>query len=762
MGNRLLDPGVVGKLNGLRRGLRGRLAIEGLSWIAVALVAVVFVTLAFDYTLRLERTARGLIMALSLAAAAWIAYRRLVGPMLVPMGPADLGLLVETRFAQLGERLISTIQFAGRGAAGLAGQSQAMIAQVARQANELAGLLDFRQVIERRRGRRIALIALAAGGLLAGFCVWQSDVMRLWLERNVAFGETPWPQDIYLKVAGGPDFAVLRGEDLVVTAVAERSSPASPLPAKIVLHAHYPSEGWTRRPIDLSDSHNGTYAWKFRSIAEDIAFYVTGGDDKLDGLRPHKVQVIDPPALTRVRFVVKYPDYRNSVPPEEAFSGARGGLTVPVGSRIALEADATKDVQLGQVSLASKGNIYVEKMTIRELDVAGGRMRPRRLTAAFDVPARLPTGEASRSGARYALRLIIKDTDGYTNGRGAAYRIEVRPDAAPQIQLYSEKVRRKITARAVIPLRVKVKDKAGIRRVWSQVRVETGNAGWLSKPVKAWPDEEIPPKEFDGLHELDIQPLGIKPDGEQFISVRVQAADNMPAERFGGPNVGASAKVLSFAVVPDDVVTDWLLQRQRLIREQLAAAKQEQAKAHAAAIAAGKMLGEAGDRAKAGEFLASSAAGQTTVSAECARCADQLGQVLDEMKCNRLGTLKAYNALESGVIVPLAALAGESAAVQGELNAAVKQQDPAAARGRAEAIAGRQEKILRRMDEILDRMTQALSIQEAINRATLIRKALVEVRDKTRAYLDRQVGGIFEPETTPGAGTRPASEAPER
>ena len=104
----MLDPGVVGKLNGLRRGLRGRLAIEGLSWIAVALVAVVFVTLAFDYTLRLERTARGLIMALSLAAAAWIAYRRLVGPMLVPMGPADLGLLVETRFAQLGERLIST------------------------------------------------------------------------------------------------------------------------------------------------------------------------------------------------------------------------------------------------------------------------------------------------------------------------------------------------------------------------------------------------------------------------------------------------------------------------------------------------------------------------------------------------------------------------------------------------------------------------------------------------------------------------------
>ena len=131
MVNTHLTTGIHDKLAGLRAALRRRLASEAAAWMLTCLVVSVFVTLAFDYTLHMERPLRGIMMALAAAAFIWTAYRRLISPLLAPMAGDELALLVESRYDHLGDRLISALQFQ-RG--GNAHESDAMILHVMTEA----------------------------------------------------------------------------------------------------------------------------------------------------------------------------------------------------------------------------------------------------------------------------------------------------------------------------------------------------------------------------------------------------------------------------------------------------------------------------------------------------------------------------------------------------------------------------------------------------------------------------------------------------
>ena len=53
--SQLISTRVRSKLLTLRGGLRRRLAVEAVSWLVLTLVAIVLVSLAFDFTLRLDR-----------------------------------------------------------------------------------------------------------------------------------------------------------------------------------------------------------------------------------------------------------------------------------------------------------------------------------------------------------------------------------------------------------------------------------------------------------------------------------------------------------------------------------------------------------------------------------------------------------------------------------------------------------------------------------------------------------------------------------
>jgi hypothetical protein len=195
----LVQPSVRGKLRRLQTAIKARLAGEGVAWLILSLIATVFVTLALDYFLRLPRGVRAVFSLGSLALALYVLGRYTIVPLMVPLDSENLALLVERRFGQLKDRLISAIQFS-RMPIESTFASQAMIDHMAAEANELAEKIDFKGVVERRT--MIHAMGYSAMGVvfLAVFTLWQPDIMSLWWGRNVLLGNTPWPQDTYLSV----------------------------------------------------------------------------------------------------------------------------------------------------------------------------------------------------------------------------------------------------------------------------------------------------------------------------------------------------------------------------------------------------------------------------------------------------------------------------------------------------------------------------------------------------------------------------------
>ncbi len=195
----LVQPSVRGKLKRLQTAIKARLAGEGVAWLIVALIAAVFITLGLDYFLRLPRGLRAVFSLASLAVALYVLGRYTIVPLLVPLDSENLALLVERRYGQFKDRLISAIQFS-RMPMESTFASQAMINHMAAEANELAERIDFKGVVE----RRAMLHAMGISGLgvviLAVFTLWQPGIMALWWDRNVTIGNTPWPQDTYLSL----------------------------------------------------------------------------------------------------------------------------------------------------------------------------------------------------------------------------------------------------------------------------------------------------------------------------------------------------------------------------------------------------------------------------------------------------------------------------------------------------------------------------------------------------------------------------------
>jgi len=353
MANELLDWEIRRKLAALRRTLRRRLAGEGLGWIVLGLVAVVFVSFGLDRLFHLAVGLRVAVLAACLGGVVYVAGRFLVRPMRVPMRRDQVALLLEDRYRCLGDRLISAIQLSD---APPSSGSPAMIRKMAAEANELARPLDIRAVVDARGLRRALVLAAAAVALLLALGIWQGEMLGLWFRRNLLLADEPWPQRVYLTVLGD-DFHVIRDENLPVEAVLEERSE---LPEHVTLHATLPSVGATQVKMKAVPGDPRRYRHVFERVTEPFEFYVIAGDDKRDERRPHRVIVVQRPSLTAVDWTFEPPQYLPG-----ALAPLRG-QGVPVGSTITLSAAATKDLRPGGARLHLDCGLLRQQRGLRE------------------------------------------------------------------------------------------------------------------------------------------------------------------------------------------------------------------------------------------------------------------------------------------------------------------------------------------------------------------------------------------------------------
>ena len=713
------------KLNGLKFVLRARLAGEGLGWVLIALVATVFATFAFDYVLHLDRLQRGLIMAAALTGVTWVTCRHLVAPMCVPMAAEDLALLVESRHGRLGDRLISAIQFTRPGWAGNALESRAMVRCIIAETVDLVRPLDFASVIERGRLWRVLGISASAAAMLVAFALWQGDLMRLWLKRNLAFADVDWPQHTYLRVGGGPDFTCVRGDDLNVVICADEDGV---IPPYVILHARYPSVGWTEERINLSETGDTRYEKRFLSLVEEFVFYVTGGDDRRDKRRFHHVRLIDPPSLRSVRFCLEYPGYMNL--PPRSIKGSRGVLAVPSGSLVEVFGEATKDLSAASIMLDGRdvGTTRIEA----DPSQTGA---PRRVVGRFSV-AGGPAPQTVKPKPM-ELRFALQDTEGYTNRKGQKYLIEVRSDRTPSVDITKHSVRPIITPNAIIPLRVRAEDDFGIATARAVLSAQDAKLTEASTAI------EPPPRGGRKLHtqcEVDIKRHGLAPG--QTVSIHVEVEDTLP-EDFGGPNTVRSGKIELRIVKPEELMAQLILRQKELRIEFVQTISLQESVREKTAVAAGTLAAGA-ITPEIRRQLGESARAQAAVGSECAKTAENFQAVLAEMTFNRLGSPNENKQMTDGIIEPLKGLAQPISRLTAMLNATSLITEVEPLREQAANIGDMEQDILKRMTAILQQMRKLENRQDMINALLTIIEWSEQQLNAIERKRSAQAGNVFE------------------
>jgi len=734
----LLRREIRSKLGALRRAISSRLLLEGLAWLLLVLVVVVFVTLGLDYFFRLERPLRGLVMSLAGLGVLVVVWRELIRPLSVRMDSPDLALLVEKRFGQLGDRLIGAIQFSRRGDYEEHGISGAMVARMAAEANAMAASLRFTDVVAHRGMVRTWAAAACAAAVLGGFGLWQSDVLGRWFMRNVLFAEIPWPQTTYLTVQGGPHFTVLRGDDLAV--VIEVDPESLEEPPHVTLHARYPSIGGTEERIDADPEHPRRFVKVFPAVPEEFSFYVTGGDDRreeVDDYDTHKVRVIDPPALRRVAFTVKYPNYTKRAQPDR-FDGSAGALAVPVGADVAVLATSNKPLSSARIMLDGQPVAEMRPHTVREGEQV--KVVERQYAGFFEI-----SGE-NRPAAR-VLQFALTDTDGHTNRRGAKYVVQIRPDHAPTVDTKKTGIGIRISPRAVIPLLLKIKDDWGLASAEVLVRGAPTAKDTTRMAI------EFPVDVRETLacrHEVDIEPLKLSPGASLHVGVR--STDTLPGS-FGGPNVGVGS-MLSFRVVKAEELLDEYVRRQKEIRLEFvqAMALQEAARAKTAAAVLVFAGGEITPESR--RLLASSAGQQSGVGAEVAKAADALAAIVEEMKNNRLATQTEREQIRDGIVQPLRELTEPIRKVTAAIHATKSVDRPGELKQQADTIEEIQADLLVRMAEILQRMKKLESKQELASKLQVIIKWSEQLLKSIKKKEEAEVGRLFDPSTQPAGADK--------
>jgi len=710
-----LESRIGGKLRGLRRSLKRRLTGEGVSWVAISLVVLVFATLGIDSLLHLPRHLRGLIMGLFSAGVLWVVWRQLLVPLRVPMNGEQLALLVEDRYCQIGDRLISALQLTRADGTETPGQSRAMIHKVVDQAGQVVDGLDFRAVVERPALRKRMALAVIAVELLVGFSVWQGGLMGMWWDRNVVFADVAdvaWPQDIYLEVTGKPDmdadgnFRVLRGNDLEIIVTARPGDPISPAPApdKITLYAWYKSVGWTEDPdIKLNRNRPRTYTKVFRGVSAPFKFYFVGGDDHRE--IEHTVTLIDPPGISWLRFTVEYPAYMKR--PSRDFDESRAVLAAPPGSWISVRAAADKPIDFKDRDTG----IYVDGQRLcgltTDIDPPIGSPRnvPAHLVGKFQLTASPESPDAKGPSPMRTLAISLRDTDGFTNPRAAQYKIRVEPDIAPHVSLRKRGVSSTVTPSAILPFVIRAKDDSGlselrVKLTWGDEKPK--NKSWVVQPA---PEGK---SEFSTLYELDIKDLELVPG--MTLRAVAQGDDLMPAE-LGGPNTGESG-TLSFRIVKRDELLAEMVRKQKALWANFEQTVRKQEDSIATTEAVITIIDGGAKVSDGARRLRDATSMEIGVGGDCAKTSIAMQAILTEMVYNRIIEAKGRSETINRIITPLAEVAVRIETLTAEMKLAETSTDAKAFRKQTVGIQEVQNEILEVMREVLKEGIKHADAQE--------------------------------------------------
>lgn len=523
-----LAPHLAELLRSLRTRIRRYVWLEGLAAALAWMGLVCWVTLLADWFFEPSAPVRvGLLLAAGVGLLI-VVLEFIVRRAFRPLSDSTLALLLERRYRQFQQTLLTTVELRDRPAQA-DGHSPEMLAATAQQAAERAAGIEPRAVLNPRplRNWSAAAAGLAGTFLLLGLTF--PGVLSIWSQRVLLLSDDLWPRRTRLVLEGFPDGVakVARGADLELIVGADTRMPLVPQ----VVQVRSRREGGRAETSPMSrlgaadparDRYQ-QYSHTFEGVLAPIRFDLYGGDD---AIRDLQILVVDSPTLVDVSLLCHYPAYMHRT---DRRVPAVGAAQVPQGTEVVIAAKANKP--LVEVRVQREGDEAPENVQTLDLEKDSGP------AASF----RLPLGVLQEETT---LLFTLRDADGIRSREPIRLTLAAIPDQPPELAVKLRGIGSAVTPQARIPAAGQVTDDYGIADVWFEHAVDEAEP--VIRRVIA---PRGSPTELSVEPALEVRDLGLA--AGQKLRLRLRASDH--CDLAGKPNLGTTEQWVLDVVTPEQL-----------------------------------------------------------------------------------------------------------------------------------------------------------------------------------------------------------------
>ena len=539
-------------LAAVRRRIRAYVWVESLATLVAVLGLAFWLGMLGDWAFEPTPETRKLALAAVGIITLFVAYRYLLRRAFVPISDSAAAMLLERRFPQLSEHLVTTVDVANSPERAAAFHPQ-FIAETTRAADAAVANLAIGDLFNRKP----LLRALALAGLIvlsiAGLALASRDTLGFWLER-IGLSEQPWPRRVHLEVVGfAPNAASKRtqkvAQDDEFELLVQASTNGFEVPDEVEIRFRLADGRRGRDTLtrvgDVA-SHAGyqVFRYEFKHVTGDMDFDVVGGDDRVRDLH---LQVVARPELFGIELACVYPEYLHREPRQLPVTG---GMRIPEGTKLVLHASSTKPLTAARVHRAK--DKQDETLPLSN----SAEAKPNQKLAWDYGPL---TGDD-------VLMVSVTDIDGVASREPYRVSLSAVKDEVPQIAVRLSGISTAITPDAVLPVIGKITDDYGVDRAWFDYQVD-GNPP-QERPLAHQPAGEPSLDKIDAFdtRAVDAQTgqrvLELKP--KQRLTLTLKATDryNLSSD----PRAGSSQQFTLDVVTPADLLA--ALERRELALRQ--------------------------------------------------------------------------------------------------------------------------------------------------------------------------------------------------
>jgi len=470
-----------------------------MGWI-VALASAAFVVLALVAAITIPAsTFRVIAVGLVLTGLVGVLVLAIARSTIWSPGDERLALAVEARYPELKNRLIASLQLAGKARTNPEQYSLALVDLTIRQATQMSDAIDFAEALDRSRMKRSARwagVGFAAVLLLS--VLFPGLAKTSWEAYSRPLADYTAAIPYTLTVLPGSVEAV-KFDDFRITARLEGEG----LPRNIsIMHR---SEGGQWRsmsdiqPIVAASNSSATsvltreFQQVLPQVKRDFEYYVVAGELTSP---TYTVSAVDRPRVNSLRLEVFPPSYTGVQP--LVLDANDGTVTAPVGSKVSIRVESNRDLSEAALAFADGKALSM---------VVKGQ------TATVELEV--------RESRTYHLSMV--DESGRTNPNPIEYTITAVPDRDPSVEIALPGHNVDLNDNMAIDLMIVARDDYG----FSSLTLKTK---WISEGREraardiAIPESRMQGERLEKAYFFDLADWGLMP--EDFVEYYVEVADN--------------------------------------------------------------------------------------------------------------------------------------------------------------------------------------------------------------------------------------------